>query len=122
MLLTNTLRRWKPQTRLGLYFNMKPVCHECGGNHEPSGARSDCIHYWKETACKAVSLIEWAQTLLCSATSSKTLNEAQSEEWRKGFVSWFVQSNEVAYKIKQFNPQPKGLDKRDVHQAIEGFE
>lgn len=28
-------------------------CHECGGRHEPSGARSDCIAYWQQRAWKA---------------------------------------------------------------------
>lgn len=28
-------------------------CHECGGRHEPSGARSDCIAYWRQRAWKA---------------------------------------------------------------------
>ena len=28
-------------------------CHDCGGRHEPSGARSDCIAYWRQRAWKA---------------------------------------------------------------------
>lgn len=28
-------------------------CHECGGHHEPSGARSDCIAYWRQRAWKS---------------------------------------------------------------------
>lgn len=28
----------------------EPICHECGGRHEPSGARSDCILHWKRRA------------------------------------------------------------------------
>ena len=30
-----------------------PLCVECGGNHEPSGARSDCIAHWKRRAVEA---------------------------------------------------------------------
>lgn len=29
------------------------TCHECGGSHEPSGARSDCIRHWKLRALQA---------------------------------------------------------------------
>lgn len=29
------------------------MCHECGGHHEPSGARSDCIRHWKLRALQA---------------------------------------------------------------------
>ena len=32
---------------------VKAKCHECGGRHEPSGARSDCIAYWRQRAWKA---------------------------------------------------------------------
>lgn len=28
-------------------------CFECGGSHEPSGARSDCIRHWKRRAIEA---------------------------------------------------------------------
>jgi hypothetical protein len=28
-------------------------CGECGGDHEPSGARSDCILHWKRRAIEA---------------------------------------------------------------------
>ncbi len=30
-----------------------PNCCECGGEHEPTGARSDCIRHWKLRALKA---------------------------------------------------------------------
>lgn len=30
-----------------------PHCSECGGSHEPSGARIDCIRYWKLRALMA---------------------------------------------------------------------
>lgn len=29
------------------------TCHECGGSHEQSGARSDCIRHWKLRAFQA---------------------------------------------------------------------
>lgn len=29
---------------------VKPYCGECGGSHEPSGARSDCVLHWKRRA------------------------------------------------------------------------
>lgn len=32
---------------------VKPYCGECGGAHEPSGARSDCVLYWKRRAVHA---------------------------------------------------------------------
>jgi len=28
-------------------------CFECGGIHEPNGARSDCIRHWKRRALEA---------------------------------------------------------------------
>ncbi len=28
-------------------------CGECGGDHEPSGARTDCIIHWKRRAVEA---------------------------------------------------------------------
>ena len=28
-------------------------CFECGGSHEPSGARTDCINHWKRRAVAA---------------------------------------------------------------------
>ena len=34
-----------------------PTCYECGGNHEPSGARSDCIRHWKLRAIMAENAI-----------------------------------------------------------------
>jgi len=35
----------------------KPICHECGGKHEPSGARSDCIAHWKRRAVIAENAV-----------------------------------------------------------------
>ena len=32
-------------------------CHECGGCHEPSGARSDCIRHWKWRAVLAENTV-----------------------------------------------------------------
>lgn len=32
---------------------VQPYCAECGGSHEPSGARSDCIIHWKRRAIEA---------------------------------------------------------------------
>lgn len=32
-------------------------CAECGGDHEPSGARIDCIRYWKLRALQAENRI-----------------------------------------------------------------
>ena len=29
------------------------TCNECGGSHEPSGARTDCIRHWKLRALQA---------------------------------------------------------------------
>lgn len=31
----------------------KPTCYECGGQHELSGARKDCIGHWKYRALEA---------------------------------------------------------------------
>jgi len=36
---------------------VKPYCGECGGEHEPSGARSDCVLYWKRRAVEAENLV-----------------------------------------------------------------
>jgi hypothetical protein len=33
------------------------TCHECGGSHEPSGARSDCIRHWKRRAVEAENAV-----------------------------------------------------------------
>lgn len=76
------------------FANPKPYCFECGGNHEPSGARSDCIAYWKQLATLAVEHVEWARALLCSATpSSKVLDSKQQVDWANGFGTWFAQSH-----------------------------
>ena len=32
------------------------TCYECGGSHEPSGARSDCIRHWKLRALQAENI------------------------------------------------------------------
>lgn len=32
-------------------------CGECGGDHEPSGARSDCVLHWKLRAIKAENTV-----------------------------------------------------------------
>lgn len=39
-------------------------CHECGGRHEPSGARSDCIAYWRKRAWNAEGVAAHANTVL----------------------------------------------------------
>ena len=36
----------------------KPTCYECGGDHEPSGARSDCIRHWKRRAIEAENKLQ----------------------------------------------------------------
>ena len=33
------------------------TCYECGGSHEPSGARSDCIRHWKLRALEAENTV-----------------------------------------------------------------
>lgn len=33
------------------------TCFECGGDHEQSGARSDCIRHWKLRAIQAENLV-----------------------------------------------------------------
>lgn len=32
-------------------------CFECGGSHEPSGARTDCIRHWKRRAIEAENAV-----------------------------------------------------------------
>lgn len=72
----------------------KPHCPECGGEHEPSGSRSACIAYWRGLATLAISNVQWARTLLCSATpNSKYLDERHQLEWAKGFGKWFAESH-----------------------------
>lgn len=73
----------------------RPYCCECGGEHEPSGARSDCIRFWKQRAIAATELVEWARTLLCNATPGKVLDETQSQEWCVGFGKWFAESHTI---------------------------
>lgn len=83
----------------------KPWCYECNGAHEPSGARSDCIRYWRKLAHDGKELVEWAQSLLCSATpNGKLLSEEKSREWCEGFGKWFAESNEIAYKPFPLDP------------------
>lgn len=42
--------------------NLPPTkCAECGGDHEPSGARSDCIRHWQLRAMKAENTIRVAK-------------------------------------------------------------
>jgi len=74
---------------------VKPFCGECGGEHEPSGARSDCILFWKRRAIAATDLVEWGRTLLCSATPGKVLDESKSQEWCAGFGKWFSESHTI---------------------------
>lgn len=75
---------------------VRPHCYECGGEHEPSGARSDCIRFWKERAVMATELVEWAQPLLCSATpNEKHLDEIQAKSWCENFGKWFAESNQI---------------------------
>lgn len=75
--------------------SLKPHCNECGGEHEPSGARLDCVRFWKQRAIAATELVEWARTLLCSATAAKTLAELQSRQWCEGFGKWFAESHTI---------------------------
>lgn len=75
-----------------VYARLGPKCNECFGAHEPSGARSDCIKYWRDAAKEALENVEHARTLLCSATPSKVLSESQSVEWCQGFGKWFADS------------------------------
>lgn len=68
-------------------------CNECGGDHEPSGARSDCIRYWKSVALRNRDMIDWSVSLLCSATpNSKFLNDEKQIEWAKAFGKFFAES------------------------------
>ena len=82
------------------------TCYECGGSHEPSGARSDCIRHWKLRAIQAenklavaknyggnddelyhklVGLVEWAETLLCNAECPK---HCEPDEWCAILKRW----------------------------------
>jgi len=36
---------------------VKPFCGECGGEHEPSGARGECVRYWRLRALAAENRI-----------------------------------------------------------------
>lgn len=53
-------KRWIHANELLLPSEEKgnhPTCCECGGNHEPSGARTDCIRHWKLRAIEAENCI-----------------------------------------------------------------
>lgn len=86
-----------PLEPVQVHVGPKPISHcaECGGHHEPSGARSDCIAFWKQRAICATELVEWARTLLCSVTPAKTLDESQSRQWCEGFGKWFAESHTI---------------------------
>lgn len=85
----------KPRDHAQFCKPAKPHCTECGGDHEPSGARSDCIRHWKQRAIAATELVEWARTLLASGTPGKLLSEQQSQEWCFGFGKWFAESHQI---------------------------
>lgn len=71
-----------------------PACNECGGAHEPSGARIDCIEHWKRLAVASIDLVEWARALLCNATpNSKFLDEVQQREYARNFGKWRAESH-----------------------------
>jgi len=81
----------------------KAFCSECYGEHEPSGTRFDCILYWKSTALKNRELVEWAVTLLCSATpNSKFQNETQQRLWAKAFGKFFAEACEKQPKLNDW--------------------
>lgn len=71
----------------------KPFCVECGGTHEPSGARLDCMKHWRKIATKNYGLVEWAVALLSSATpNAKLLDEAKQREWCDNFGKFFAEA------------------------------
>jgi hypothetical protein len=57
--MDSSLERWFPLTaeELKSLTTGKGKCAECGGNHEPSGARIDCIRHWKFRALKVENQI-----------------------------------------------------------------
>lgn len=80
----------------------KPHCVECGGAHEPSGARTDCIEYWRKTATIATQSVEWARALLCSATpNSKFLDQQHQQQWAEGFGKWFAESHTLPLLLNE---------------------
>ena len=79
------------------------LCNECGGEHEPSGARSDCISFWKRRAIVAVDLVEWGRALLCSSTpNSKFLDEFQQRSYAKNFGKWLAESNQISFLAREW--------------------
>ena len=83
------------------FASNKPHCNECDGAHEPTGSRSNCIRHWKHLAFEAIQSVEWARTLLCSATPSKVLDETKSREWCAAFGKWFAESHSLPVLIDE---------------------
>ncbi len=86
------------------------ICGECGGDHESSGARLDCVRHWKLRTHKAenkllvseiydtkMRLLKDARTLLSNATPNAKLIplESQQAEWAQRFGIWWSESLEI---------------------------
>lgn len=68
------------------------LCCECGGNHEPSGARSDCIGHWKRLALNAETQLGIAESLLINATPNpKFLTMGYQRKWAEQFGKWWAE-------------------------------
>jgi len=65
------------------------TCHECGGSHEPSGARSDCIHHWKQRALAAENDLRVMPSELRAWLDQKTItSENIGDIRRQCFMPW----------------------------------
>ena len=72
------------------------TCHECGGSHEPSGARSDCIRHWKRRAVEAENDVlvqkvyggEWACELRRWLDEQTIASENIGDIRRRCFMPW----------------------------------
>lgn len=65
----------------------RPWCAECGGAHEPSGARSDCITHWKRRAVEAENAVLVAKIYkpdMADGVASALIDDlrTQRNEWR----------------------------------------
>lgn len=104
-------------------MNTTPWCVECDGQHEPSGARGDCVAYWRQRARSAGESVAMAQTLLCSATpNEKLIGGDAGQEWCLAFGKWFADSHSWINRprMKDCPSCVRGLTIRGVCQVCGG--
>lgn len=96
-------------------LNQAPIqCNECGGLHEPSGSRSDCIIYWKRRSFEnkdteksipyTIDARVWAKEWLLTIKSHPAIPH---DEWT--MIGWFANAIMAGYDEAQrrFDPKPR---------------